>query len=99
MSKKHHDKPEQDVDFSKVGDPPPDNRKDWPAKPFTGAKWGAAAGAGVGTMYVKFNSPTSLGFYPGDAGAVIVVALLACTALGFVVGLLSLYLPGGSDKS
>lgn len=83
---------------SRPEQPPPEPevetaRDDWPAEPFTAAKWGMAAGASIGIAYVNahqilmFDTP----MYPGDAGIPIMSGFIGGTVLGFIGGWLWVY--------
>jgi len=94
-------KDEPIVGLDKMGepivDPAPDSKEeaDWPVEIWTGAKWGMAAGVAAGIAYLNVHTPSSLGFYPGDAGLVMVPAFVGGAAAGAAIGWLWVHWPDG----
>jgi hypothetical protein len=94
------EKDEPTVGLDRMGepimDPAPDSREqaDWPVEIWTGAKWGMAAGVAAGLAYVSAHTVPSLGFYPGDAGLVLVPAFVGGAVVGAAIGWLWVHGPG-----
>ena len=82
---------EPETPFDQVDNVREKPAKDWPAAPFTGAKWGAALGLAGSMLYLNGHQISGFGVsaYPGDAGVVIFGAMALCAAVGAYAGWLS----------
>jgi hypothetical protein len=91
MTKRNHKshEPAKPAADSGVSDaPPPEAVDDWPAEPFTAAKWGMVTGLALSSAYVSYYSITAFGinFYPGDAAKPIIIGIVGGTVIGFALG-------------
>ena len=93
---KPNDRPEEDfAKVSEMNDGPvqEDENETTLNTVFKGAKWGAVAGCVFSAVYIRMNTPASLGFYPGDLSYVFLVCIGGPAAVGALLGWLSTKLP------